>query len=74
MNDEEDYTAQYEIREGIIFLIELSPAIFRPLVELGGRSQFLEILSSINDLMSELLITVLSIGVVIYLYNCSVTG
>jgi ATP-dependent DNA helicase 2 subunit 1 len=75
MNDEEDsYTAQYEIREGIIFLIELSPAIFRPLVELGGRSQFLEILSSINDLMSELLITVPSTGVGIYLYNCSVTG
>lgn len=75
MNDEEDgNSTQYEIREGIIFLVELQPAIFRPLVELGGRSQFQEILHSINDLMSELLITLPSTGVGIYVYNCSATG
>lgn len=72
--DDEDSPAQYEVREGLVFLIELTPAIFRPLVDLDGRSQFLEIVSSIDELMSELLITMPSTGVGVYLYNSRHTG
>ena len=65
---------QYEIREGIVFLIEVSPAILAPRSELKGKSQLFEILSSINQLMTELIITMRSTGVGVYLYNCSKIG
>lgn len=59
----------FEIREGLIFLIELSDSIFQPLEELGYRSQLQEILTSINELLLELIITSHSTGVGIYFYN-----
>lgn len=61
---------QYERREGIIFLIEITEDILKPLDELGGQSQLEELLSSINDLLSELIITMRLTGVGIYFYNC----
>ncbi|CAK7892900.1 ATP-dependent DNA helicase II subunit 1 [[Candida] anglica] len=65
---------QYEIREGIIFLIELTPDIFLPLEQLNYKSQFHEILLAINELISELVISLPSTGIGIYLYNCATTG
>lgn len=74
MADEEESYKQYEIKEGIIFLIELLPAIFEPIKDLDERSQFLEILSCVNDLMSEMIMTYPKNGVGIYLYNCNETS
>lgn len=61
---------QYEIKEGIAFLIEITPELLAPVSELNSRSQLFEILSSINDLMQELIMTSRSTGIGIYLYNC----
>ncbi|OBA20970.1 SPOC domain-like protein [Metschnikowia bicuspidata var. bicuspidata NRRL YB-4993] len=65
---------QYEIREGIVFLLELSDAIYTPIRRLKNQTQIGEILSCINDLLSEMVITFPNNGVGIYLYNCSTTG
>lgn len=69
-----DLYKQFEIREGLVFLVELSAAIFQPVEQLDYRSQFQEILSSINELISELIITSHNTGVGIYLYNCTTTS
>ncbi|RCK63165.1 ATP-dependent DNA helicase II subunit 1 [Candida viswanathii] len=61
---------QYEIREGIAFLIEITPELLAPLSELNSNSQLYEILSSINDLMQELIMTSRGTGIGIYFYNC----
>lgn len=74
MSEEDNSYKQYEIKEGIVFLIELSSAIFEPIKELNGRSQFLEILSCINDLVSDMIMTYPKNGVGIYLYNCKETS
>lgn len=64
---------QFEIREGVAFLIELSDDMFEPLEELENRSQLLEILSSINELLAELIIALPSTGIGIYFYNSGKT-
>lgn len=71
---EEETYKQYEIKEGIVFLIELSHAVFEPVVELGLNSQLLEILRCINDLISDMVMTFPRNGVGIYLYNCDQTA
>lgn len=68
--EEQKSYKQFEIREGIIFLIEITKDILTPLQELNGKSQLSEILSSINDLLSELIITMRLTGIGIYFYNC----
>ncbi|RLV93424.1 ATP-dependent DNA helicase II subunit 1 [Spathaspora sp. JA1] len=74
-NDEEEdqdkQYQQYEIKEGIIFLIEITPGLLMSDTGIDSHSQLFEILSSINDLMSELIITMKNTGVGIYFYNCS---
>lgn len=65
---------QYEVKEGIIFLIELTDSLFKPLLELNGRCQLYEILSSINTLMSDMIVSFPKNGVGIYLYNSDETG
>lgn len=60
---------QYEIREGIVFLVDVAPSVVA--VD-GTTSQLYEILAAINDLMAELIITLPKTGVGIYLYNCTV--
>lgn len=71
--DEEDYR-QYDIREGIIFLIELNDDILKPIPELDHKSQLIEILSSINELLEQMIITLPNTGVGIYFYNCTKTS
>jgi len=73
-DDENETYKQFEIHEGIAFLIELTPEIFLPLKELDNKSQFMEILSSINELVSELIITLPNTGIGIYFYNCKKTN
>lgn len=65
---------QYEIREGLAFLIELSPAILTPLAELGNESQLYEILNCVNDLLSDMVVAFPFNGVGIYFYNLASTG
>lgn len=72
--EEPDTSRQFEIKEGIAFLIDLSELLFVPVNELDHRSQLLEILQCINDLMSDMVITFPSNGIGIYFYNARETG
>lgn len=65
---------QYEVREGIIFLIELTESIFKPLVEIDNRSQLHEILMCVNSLISDMVVTFPKNGMGIYFYNSEVTA
>lgn len=67
--EESDTYRQYDIRDGIIFLIEVNDDIFHPLKELNNTSQVFEILSSINHLTQELVKTAPSTGIGIFFYN-----
>ncbi|CAH6721247.1 ATP-dependent DNA helicase II subunit 1 [[Candida] jaroonii] len=69
MEEEEDFK-QYDIRDGIIFLIEINESIFQSLKELNGKNQLFEIISSIDDLLQDMIIILPNTGVGIYLYNC----
>lgn len=72
--EEDESYKQFEIKEGTIFLIELTPEIYAPVHELGGTCQLFEILKSINDLMSEMIITSCHNGIGVYFYHCGRTG
>lgn len=72
--EEPDTHQQFEIKEGIAFLIDLSESIFAPVPELNHKCQLLEIIQCISDLMSDMVITFPSNGVGIYFYNAKETG
>lgn len=72
-SEKEEYK-QFEIKEGIAFLIETTNDIFKPIKELDGICQLQEILSSIDELMSDMVVTFPKNGIGIYLYNCTNTG
>lgn len=72
-HETQDYK-QYEVKEGIVFLIELTDSIFKPLKELEDRCQLQEILTCVNELMSDMVVTFPKNGIGIYFYNCSQTG
>lgn len=74
MDPDDDTYKQYEIKEGVAFLIELSPAIYAPLSDLGDECQLFEILRCISDLMAEMVVTFPKNGIGIYLYHCTETG
>ena len=61
---------QFEIKEGLAFLIEITPELLAPVNELNSHSQLYEVLSSINDLMQDLIMSSRSTGIGIYFYNC----
>lgn len=65
---------QYEVKEGIVFLIELTNSIFKPLKELEDRCQLQEILTCVNEFMSDMVVTFPKNGIGIYFYNCAETG
>ncbi|KAK6463751.1 Ku family DNA binding and repair protein [Scheffersomyces coipomensis] len=71
--DEDNDYKQFEIKDGHIFLIEITPALLKPLPG-SSDSQLFLILQSINDLMIELIKTMRSTGVGIYFYNCDTSG
>ncbi|CAK9436188.1 uncharacterized protein LODBEIA_P07460 [Lodderomyces beijingensis] len=73
-NDEEDDIyqkyKQTEVREGIAFLIEITPDLLQPSLEFSHhQSKLYEILSSINELAQELIKTRKNTGIGIYFYN-----
>ncbi|KAI5951141.1 KU70 [Candida jiufengensis] len=69
-NNREQYK-QIEIREAITFLIDITPNLLKPQNELNQTSQLKEILTSINELMQELIINSRNTGIGIYFYNCA---
>ncbi|KAK6455567.1 Ku family DNA binding and repair protein [Scheffersomyces xylosifermentans] len=72
-DEEKNSYQQYEIKDGIIFLIEVTPDLLAPRKGLSNKSKLYEILTSINELMSDLIITQRNTGVGIYLYNCELS-
>ncbi|EDO14691.1 hypothetical protein Kpol_1068p1, partial [Vanderwaltozyma polyspora DSM 70294] len=61
---------KYDVHEGIMFCVELSEQMFQQLPELNYKVQLLEILESLLELMSQLVITRPGTGVGCYIYNC----
>lgn len=61
---------KYDAHEGIVFLIELSEGMFQVLPELNDRMQLVEILTTLLELMSQLIITRPGTGLGCYFYNC----
>ncbi|KOG97613.1 ATP-dependent DNA helicase YKU70 [Saccharomyces eubayanus] len=62
---------KFDIHEGIIFCIELSESMFKESPELNYKSPLLEILESLNELMSQLVITRPGTSIGCYFYYCS---
>ncbi|KAI0463953.1 hypothetical protein LJB42_002962 [Komagataella kurtzmanii] len=58
---------QYDIHEGIIFVIELTPELHTP--DLEGKSQLQIILENVSEVISELVITLPGTGIGCYLIN-----
>lgn len=65
---------QFEVKEGIVFLIDLAESIHEPLEGTGLRSQLCELLTCVNDLMAEMVMTYPSNGVSVQCYNCATTS
>lgn len=61
---------KYDVHEGIIFCIELSPGMFEELSELNYKVQLLEILDTLGELMSQLVIVRPGTGIGCYFFNC----
>nr|CAL36004.1 HDF1 protein [Saccharomyces paradoxus] len=72
-NDQMDETGyrKYDIHEGIMFCIELSETIFKESSELDCKSPLLEILESLDELMSQLVITRPGTAIGCYFYYCN---
>lgn len=72
--DEEQPYKQYEVKEAIVFLIDLSPHMFTHILDLNLECQLTEILTCINDLMSDMVVTFPKNGVGIYFYHSTETS
>nr|CAL36002.1 HDF1 protein [Saccharomyces paradoxus]CAL36003.1 HDF1 protein [Saccharomyces paradoxus] len=72
-NDQMDETGyrKYDIHEGILFCIELSETMFKESSELDYKSPLLEILESLDELMSQLVITRPGTAIGCYFYYCN---
>lgn len=62
---------KYDIHEGIVFCIELSSSMFQELAELDYKVQLVEILETLDQLMSQLVITRPGTGIGCYFSNCN---
>lgn len=61
---------KYDVHEGIVFCIELSDGMFQELSELNYKIQVVEILETLEQLMSQLVIVRPGTGIGCYFYNC----
>ncbi|SCU86644.1 LAFA_0E02146g1_1 [Lachancea sp. 'fantastica'] len=61
---------KYEVHEGIIFCIELSRAMFEKPAELNNI-QLIEILETLLELMSQVIITLPGTGLGCFFYHCN---
>ncbi|GAV53342.1 hypothetical protein ZYGR_0AI06260 [Zygosaccharomyces rouxii] len=62
---------KYDVHEGIVFCIELSAGMFQELSELNYKIQLVEILETLEQLMSQLVIVRPGTGIGCYFYNCN---
>ena len=67
--DEPGYR-KFDMHEGILFCVELSETMFKESSELDYKSPLLEILESLNELMSQLVITRPGTAIGCYFYYC----
>lgn len=68
--DEKGYR-KFDIHEGILFCIELSETMFKESSDLEYKSPLLEILESLDELMSQLVITRPGTAIGCYFYYCN---
>lgn len=61
---------KYDIHEGILFCIELSEGMYEESPELNYKVQLIEILETLDHLMSQLVITRPGTGIGCYFFNC----
>ncbi|SCU86272.1 LAME_0D05270g1_1 [Lachancea meyersii CBS 8951] len=61
---------KYEIHEGIVFCIELSKAMFEKPADLD-KIQLIEILETLLELMSQVIITLPGTGIGCFFYHCN---
>ncbi|CCE64538.1 hypothetical protein TPHA_0I00310 [Tetrapisispora phaffii CBS 4417] len=61
---------KYESHEGYMFCIELSEHMFSEISQLNYKVQLIEVLESLMELMSQLVITRPSTGVGCFFFNC----
>lgn len=73
LNDQVDETGyrKFDIHEGILFCIELSETMFKESSDLEYKSPLLEILESLDELMSQLVITRPGTAIGCYFYYCN---
>ncbi|SCU99845.1 LAMI_0G01222g1_1 [Lachancea mirantina] len=64
---------KYEIHEGILFCIELSRAMFEESPDVG-KPQLVEILETLLEVMSQVIITLPSTGIGCYFFRCENKG
>lgn len=62
---------RFEAHEGIIFCIQLTQSMYLSNPDLDGKVQLIEILDSLSDLMSQLVVVMPGTAVGCYVYNCS---
>lgn len=62
---------KYDVHEGITFCIELSERMFQEVPELNYKVQLMEILETLDHLMSQLVITRPNTGIGCYFFNCN---
>lgn len=70
-NKDQEKWKRYEAHEGIAFCIELTSSMYLPSEDLNGQIQLMEILDSLNELMSELVIVMPNTAIGCYFYNCA---
>lgn len=65
---------QFEIHQGIVVLVELTPSIHSPQSMLKGETQFKQILVEVFELMNKQVITLPNTGVGLYFFNSAETS
>ncbi|GMM38276.1 ATP-dependent DNA helicase [Saccharomycopsis crataegensis] len=63
------YRDRYELKEAILFMVELTDAMYEPSEELQGEAPLREILKAINGVMADLAISLPTTGIGCYFFN-----
>lgn len=70
-SDDQTVYKKYEVHGGIIFCIELTSTMYRKVTELNHKIQLVEILESLAELMSQLIVTSPNTGIGCYFFQCN---
>ncbi|CDO93005.1 unnamed protein product [Kluyveromyces dobzhanskii CBS 2104] len=68
---DQDKWRRFEAHDGIVFCIQLTPTMYLSNPDLNGKVQLIEILDSLSNLMSQLVIVMPSTAVGCYIFNCA---